>query len=66
MAEKSRQNASRIAREKMKTGCERHEIAREKERIERPSLAEQERQSDATNLNSKTWCEQSRQDKALL
>ena len=28
------------------------EIAREEERTERPSLAEQERQSDATNLNS--------------
>ena len=29
------------------------ERAREEERTERPSLAEQERQSDATNLNSK-------------
>ena len=42
------------------------ERAREEERTDRPSLAEQERQSDATNLNSKTWCERSRQDKALL
>ena len=42
------------------------ERAREEERIERPSVAEQERQSDATNLNSKTWCERSRQDAALL
>ena len=42
------------------------ERAREEERTERPSLAEQERLSDATNLNSKTWCERSRQDKALL
>ena len=42
------------------------ERAREEERTERPSLAEQERQSDATNLNNKTWCEWSRQDKALL
>ena len=30
------------------------ERAREEERTERPSLAEQERQSDVTNLNSKT------------
>ena len=39
---------------------------REKKSTERPSVAEQERQSDATNLNSKTWCEWSRQDAALL
>ena len=32
MAEMSRQNASRIARQKMKTGCERHEEERESER----------------------------------
>ena len=67
MAEKSRQNASRIARQKMKTGCERHGERESERRREdsRPSLAEQERQSDATNVNSKTWCERSRQDKAV-
>ena len=42
------------------------ERAREEERTERKSLAEQERQSDATNLNSKTWCERSRHDNSLL
>ena len=42
------------------------ERAGEEERTERPSLAEQERQSDATNLNSKPWCERSIQDMALL
>ena len=42
------------------------ERARGEERTERPSVAEQERQSDATNLNSKTWCARIRQDAGLL
>ena len=42
MAEKSRQNASRIARQKVKTGCERHgekesERRRENSNQERPN-----------------------------
>ena len=57
MAEKSRQNASRIARQKMKTGCERHgERESERKREDRATKLGRKRQSDATNLNSKTWC----------
>ena len=63
------QIASRIARQKMKAGCERHgerESESKREDKEWPNAAKQERQSDATNLNSKTWCERSRQNAALL
>ena len=42
------------------------ERVREEEMTEPPSVAEQERQSDATNLNNKARCERSRQDAALL
>ena len=63
------QIASRIARQKMKAGCKRHgerESESKREDKEWPNTTKQERQSDATNLNSKTWCEQSRQNAALL
>ena len=61
--------ASRIARQKMKAGCERHgkwESESKREDREWPNATKQESQSDAANLNSKTSCERSRQNAALL
>ena len=66
---KEGQVASRTARQNMKAGCERHgeresEIKREDK--EWRNATKQEGRSDATNLNSKTWCKRSRQNAALL